>query len=177
MDTFTGTAIAVHAVAASLVVLLGPVNIFRRRKDSAHKAIGRSWVVSMYFVCVSGMCIYTLTGGFTIFHALAIFTFCTTTFGVYNIRRGRVRAHIGNMVGSYIGSLVAGAYAAIVPERAIPQLAVNNPAVLWTAVGGVVLAATCWVAFVLARFGRTAVPDPVPVGDGEAPRGQASTAA
>lgn len=154
MGTFTATAIAIHATAASLVILLGPVQIARRRKDAAHKAIGRSWVVCMYLVCVSGMFIYTLTGGFTVFHALAIFTFGTTTLGVINIRRGRVRAHIGNMVGSYLGAVVAGVFAALVPSREIPQLAVHSPAVLWSAVAAIVVAATAWVIFVLARFGR-----------------------
>lgn len=154
MGTFTATAIAIHATAASLVILLGPVQIARRRKDAAHKAIGRSWVVCMYLVCVSGMFIYTLTGGFTVFHALAIFTFGTTTLGVINIRRGRVRAHIGNMVGSYLGAVVAGVFAALVPSREIPQLAVHSPAVLWACVAAIVLAATAWVIFVLMRFGR-----------------------
>ena len=91
--------IPIHAIAASLVILLAPVNILRRRKDRAHKALGRTWVIAMYLVCVSGMFIYTI-GGFTVFHALAIFTFATTTLGVIAIRRGNVRSHIGNRVGS-----------------------------------------------------------------------------
>ena len=156
MGTFTATAIALHAIAASLVILLGPVQIVRRRKDAAHKALGRSWVVCMYLVCVSGMFIYTLSGSFTIFHALAIFTFGTTTLGVINIRRGRVRAHVGNMVGSYIGAVVAGLFAALVPSREIPQLAADSPVVLWSIVAVIVVGATAWVAFVLTHFGRNA---------------------
>ncbi|WP_324013736.1 DUF2306 domain-containing protein [Microbacterium sp. JZ37] len=147
--------IPIHAIAASLVILLAPVNILRRRKDRAHKTLGRTWVIAMYLVCVSGMFIYTI-GGFTVFHALAIFTFATTTFGVIAIRRGNVRSHIGNMVGSWLGALAAGAFAAFVPGRFIPTLAVSDPAVLWSAVAAIVIAATAWVAFVLARFGAPA---------------------
>lgn len=146
--------IPVHAVAASFVILLAPVNILRRRKDAAHRTIGRTWVVMMYLVCVSGMFIYTLSGGFTIFHALAIFTFFTTTLGVIMIRRRQVRAHVGNMVGSWLGAIVAGGFAAFVPQRFIPSLAVEQPWLLWTVVAVIVALATAWVLFVLARVPR-----------------------
>ncbi len=154
MNAFTTVAVTVHAVAASLVILIAPINILRRRKDTAHRQLGRTWVICMYLVCVSGMFIYTITGGFTVFHALAIFTFGTTTLGVINIRRGNVRGHIGNMVGSYIGALIAGAFAAFVPGRVLPMLAIDDPALLWTGAAAVVVAATAWTIYVLLRFGR-----------------------
>lgn len=141
--------IAIHALAASGVVLLAPVQIIRRTKDRRHRWIGRSWVILMYLVCVSGMFIYTLSGSFTIFHALAIFTFGTTTVGVVAIRRGNIHRHIGMMVGSWLGALTAGAFAAIVPGREIPQLAVADPVLLWGAASAIVIAATVWVGYVL----------------------------
>lgn len=141
--------IPVHAIAASFVIVLPPVNILRARKDAAHKAIGRTWVVMMYLVCVSGMFIYSINGGFTAFHALAIFTFGTTTLGVVMIRRGNVPAHIGNMVGSWAGAVVAGAFAALVPGRYIPTLAVGSPVLFWSIIAAIVAAATVWVAVVL----------------------------
>lgn len=141
--------IAIHALAASGVVLLAPVQIIRRTKDRRHRWIGRSWVILMYLVCVSGMFIYTLSGSFTVFHALAIFTFATTTIGVIAIRRGNIRRHIGMMVGSWLGALTAGAFAAIIPSRDIPQLAVADPGLLWATVAAIVIAATAWVSYVL----------------------------
>lgn len=117
--------------------------------------IGHTRVVSMYAVCVSGMFIYTLDGAFTIFHALAIFTFATTTLGVLAIRRGLVRAHVGNMIGSWIGALFAGGFAAFVPGRYIPSLAVEQPAVLWGTIIAIVIVATVWVVLVLTRLRRT----------------------
>ncbi len=164
--------VAIHAIAASGVVLLGPVQILRRHKDRRHRIIGRSWVVLMYLVCVSGMFIYSLTGGLTIFHALAIFTFGTTTIGVIAIRRGNVRNHIGMMVGSWLGAVFAGGFAAFVPGRDIPMLAVNDPVTLWTIVVGVVAAVSGWVVWVLrflpADNGRTA-PGPRPLDAGTSP--------
>ena len=141
--------IAIHALAASGVVLLAPVQLIRRRKDRKHRWIGRSWVILMYLVCVSGMFIYTLSGSFTVFHALAIFTFGTTTIGVISIRQGKIRRHISMMVGSWLGALAAGTFAAIIPNREIPKLAVTDPNLLWAAVAVIVIAATIWVGYVL----------------------------
>lgn len=141
--------IAIHALAASGVVLLAPVQIIRRTKDRRHRWIGRSWVILMYLVCVSGMFIYTLSGSFTVFHALAIFAFGTTTVGVIAIRRGNIRRHIAMMVGSWLGALTAGTFAAIIPGREIPQLAIVDPTLLWGAVAAIVIAATVWVGYVL----------------------------
>lgn len=141
--------IAIHALVASGVVRLAPVQIIRRTKDRRHRWIGRSWVILMYLVCVSGMFIYTLSGSFTVFHALAIFTFATTTIGVIAIRRGNIRRHIAMMVGSWLGALTAGTFAAIIPSREIPQLAVVDPTLLWGAVAAIIIAATVWVSYVL----------------------------
>lgn len=143
--------IAIHALAASGVVLLAPVQLIRRTKDRKHRWIGRSWVILMYFVCISGMFIYTLSGSFTVFHALAIFTFATTTIGVISIRLGKIRRHVSMMVGSWLGALAAGTFAAIIPSRDIPQLALAEPGLLWGAVALVVIVATLWVGYVL-RF-------------------------
>lgn len=143
--------IALHATAASGVVLLAPIQIIRKKKDERHKLIGRSWVVLMYLVCVSGMFIYTLSGSFTVFHALAIFTFGTTTAGVIAIRRGKVRRHVFMMVGSWLGALTAGAFAAFVPGREIPALAVSDPGLLWTIIAVILAAVTGWAFYVL-RF-------------------------
>lgn len=144
--------IPIHAVAASFVILIGPVNFLRRRKDVAHRLLGRTFAVMMYFVCVSGLFIYE-GGGFTVFHALAIFTLITTTLGIRAILRGDVKAHRGNMIGSWAGTLAAGTFAAVVPGRAIPTLAVEDPAVFWAIVAAIIAATTLWVTAVLSPLG------------------------
>lgn len=153
--------ITLHALAASVVILLAPVQILRRTKDRAHRWIGRSWVISIWIVCATGMFIYTLTGGFTIFHALAIFTFFTTTLGVIQIRRGRVRSHMMNMIGSWIGALVAGGFAVLVPDREIPKLAVSDPVLLWSLAGAITVATGIWVIVVLRYVPRLDAVTPV----------------
>src|SRR5690625_7371888 len=56
------------------------------------------------------------------------------------IRRGNVPVHRGFMIGSYLGTLMALAFAALVPARLIPQLLNSRPliaVVTVAAVGGV----------------------------------------
>lgn len=153
----SGLVIPTHAIAASVVILLAPVNLLRRRKDRAHRIIGRTWVIAMYATCVSGMFIYSVSGGFTIFHALAIFTFFITTLGVINARRGHRLAHRANMIGGWIGALFAGGFAVSVPSRSIPHWAVADPGIFWTIVAAIIIAATTWVWFVLVYMGRSRV--------------------
>ncbi|MDR2996581.1 MAG: DUF2306 domain-containing protein [Microbacterium sp.] len=147
--------IAVHAIAASFVILIGPVQFLRRRKDARHRLLGRTFGIMMYFVCLSGMFIYSLDGGFTVFHFLAIFTFTTTTIGIIAIRRHNVRLHRGMMIGSWAGTVVAGAFAALIPGRRIPTLAVTDPALLWSIVAAVLVAATALILFALRAPRRT----------------------
>ncbi|MFC4138674.1 MULTISPECIES: DUF2306 domain-containing protein [unclassified Microbacterium] len=159
--------IAVHAIAASFVILIGPVQFLRRRKDARHRLLGRVFGIMMYFVCLSGMFIYTLDGGFTLFHFLAIFTFTTTTIGIIAIRRRNVRLHRGMMIGSWAGTVTAGAFAALIPGRRIPTLAVDDPALLWGIVAAVLVAATALILIALLAPRRA----------GTAPKGEPARAA
>lgn len=149
--------IAVHAIAASFVILIGPVQFLRRRKDARHRLLGRTFGIMMYFVCVSGMFIYSMSGGFTIFHFLAIWTFTTTTLGIIAIRRHRVRTHRALMIGSWAGTVTAGVCAALIPGRVIPTLAVTDPGLLWTIIAVVLVVATAAITAVL-RFPRARRP-------------------
>src|SRR5690625_729096 len=52
MDAFTPV-VTLHAVAATYVLLLGPLQILRRRRDLAHRIVGLSWLMAMVTVCLS----------------------------------------------------------------------------------------------------------------------------
>lgn len=132
-----------HASAALAVLLLGPVNMLRRRRDRFHRLLGRSWVALMYATCVSGLFIYD--HGVSFFHVLAVFTLCTVSLGVWRIRRGDRRGHAGSMIGSYAGTLIAFAFAALLPDRFIQQTATTHPAGLLAYTGGLVLALLVWL--------------------------------
>jgi len=120
--------IATHAVAATLAMVLGAVNLLRRRRgDLPHRIIGRTWIGAMYFTAVSSFWIQEIRpGNFSWIHALSVLTIVTLTLGLWNARRGRVAAHAGNMIGTYLGLLGAFIGVVVVPARLIPQTFQQN---------------------------------------------------
>lgn len=119
--------IAAHVIAALYVLVLGPLNIFRRRRDRTHRIIGYTWVLGIYFVCLSSFWIVS-DGHFSWLHGLSAFTLVTVTLGLVSAIRRNIVAHRANMIGSYIGTAVAFVFAAVVPGRAIPHLLADDPA-------------------------------------------------
>lgn len=145
-------AVVIHASAAFLVLIIGPVNIFRPRRDAVHRVLGRTWVGLMYLTCASSF-FFGLDDGFTFLHGLSVFTTVSVTLGVWMIARGNKRGHIGNMVGSYIGTFIAFGFAAFVPTRLIWTTAVTNPVALAAFAAVLVLIAGAWFAVLRARLG------------------------
>lgn len=141
--------IATHAVAASYVLLLGPVNILRRRRDRAHRVIGYSWAAMMVVTCLTSFGIFH--GGVSWLHGLSAFTLFSVASGVWAITRGNRPAHRYNMVGSYVGTAIAFGFAAFVPDRRLSQLAHSDP--LSLLVVAAIIVATA-VSFALLIVGR-----------------------
>lgn len=144
MDAWTPL-IAAHVIAACYVLALGPVNIFRRRRDRMHKIIGFTWVTAIVTTCVLSFWIMD-EGHFTWLHGLSTFTLITVSLGVFSAVRGNIPAHRGNMIGSYLGTLTAFGFAAAAPGRRLPELVSTEPA---TVVFAVVLILATTAAFVL----------------------------
>lgn len=122
--------IATHAFAALTSLLLGGWQLFLSPKGSeVHRLVGRAWVVLMLYVSISSFWITELRPGhFSFLHILSVVTIITVTLGVIEARRGRLRSHVGNMCGSWIGLGVAFGFAVAVPVRRIPQFVITRPA-------------------------------------------------
>lgn len=116
-----------HAIAALYVLALGPINIFRPRRDRTHRIIGYTWVLCMYSVCVSSFWIVT-EGHLTWLHGLAALTIVSISVGLVAAVRRDVKTHRANMIGSYIGIAIAFGFAAFAPGRAVPRLRADDPA-------------------------------------------------
>jgi uncharacterized membrane protein len=115
-----------HVVAALSALLIAPINLVRRRRDRTHRRLGYAWVAAMYYVCLSSFGIVS-DGHYSWLHGLSALTLVTVTLGVLAARQRNIRAHIGNMVGSYLGLLIAFFFAALVPSRNIPRLLDGDP--------------------------------------------------
>jgi len=155
--------IGTHAVAATLAVVLGAANVLRRRRgDLPHRTIGWAWAVFMYFTAFSSFWIQRLRPGhFSWIHGLSVLTIVTLSLGLWNARRGRVRAHAGNMIGTYVGLWGALIGVVAVPSRLVPQTFQSS----WLAMTGltlvIVLAGLAFVAVVVRLLGRAGVPESV----------------
>lgn len=147
--------VVAHVIAALYVLVLGPLNIFRRRRDRTHRIIGYTWVAAMYFVCVSSFWIVT-DGHFSWLHGLSAFTIITVTLGLVSAIRRNIVAHRANMIGSYIGIGIAFVFAATAPGRAIPQLLADDPAT--AVVIGTLVLLTAGGLYLAVRPGARKVP-------------------
>jgi uncharacterized membrane protein len=136
--------IATHAFAALTSLLLGGWQLFLSPKGTqVHRIVGRVWVALMLYVSISSFWITELRPGhFSFLHILSVVTLTTVTLGVIQARRGRIRSHLGNMRGSWIGLCFAFVFAVAVPVRLIPQFIVTEPAGAAAAAAVVVITTT-----------------------------------
>lgn len=143
--------LASHVIAALFVLVIGPVQILRRRRDRIHRTMGYLWVAAMYYVCFSSFWIVS-DGHFSWLHGLSAFTIVTVTLGLVSAIRGDIKSHLANMVGSYIGIAVAFIFAVSVPGRLIPRLLEEDAPTAVYVAGLVVLSVA--VIFVSLRRGE-----------------------
>lgn len=150
--------IIIHAVTASLSLLLGAFQLLRPKKgDRFHRMVGRTWVVCMYSVCLSSFFIQGVQNGFSWLHALSLFTIMTVSLGLYSAIKGNIAAHKANMIGSYFGSVGAFVGVIAVPTRRIPQLAVHQTPLFFLFVSLLVVSVAlflCGLYFLAGRRNR-----------------------
>lgn len=146
MDALTPV-ITLHAVSALVVLLLGPLQILRRRRDRAHRILGGVWAAAMVVTCLSSFGM--IDDGLSWLHGLSVWTLVCLAAAIVGIRSGSVEVHRGFMVGSYLGTLIAFAFAALVPVRLIPQLLRSEPLIVAVTVLAVAAALTVLVVTVV----------------------------
>lgn len=144
--------IASHAVAASLALVLGPVQLLRRVKgDPLHVVVGRVWAVLMLYVAASSFLFGDWTSALDIFlRALAVWTLISVVMAVVRVRQGNVTSHRGFMTGTYFGLVGAFVGVVAVRSRLVPSWFVAHPwpmslaAVAVVAVAGFVVAGAAY---------------------------------
>jgi uncharacterized membrane protein len=134
-----------HVLAAIPALLLGPVALWRRRRDALHRALGRAWVAAMAALALTGLAIpsegLAILGPFGPIHALSLATLWGLWLGVVHARAGRIAAHRDQMRWMYLGALaIAGAFT-LTPERRLNAVLFGDtPHLAWAALALVVAA-------------------------------------
>jgi len=115
-------AIWIHLATVIPAVPLGAWVLWRRRKgDRLHRIAGRLWVVLMLVTAIDSFWIRTLTGTIGPIHIFSVITLWALPRAIWHARHGRIEQHLRGMRGTYIGLIVAGAFA-MAPGRMLWSL-------------------------------------------------------
>ena len=111
--------IPLHIATELTAFCLGITVLALPKGTPVHKALGRSWAALMVIGALSSFWIYEIRPGqFSLIHLLSIWTLISLAAAIFFIRRGNRRAHIGFMIGTFLGALGAGG-ATLIPGRLI----------------------------------------------------------
>ena len=117
--------IQLHALAAFLALFIGAVQLFRKKGDAPHRALGKVWVALMAMVALSSFFIWTirLWGPFSPIHLLSIFTLVMLWRGVSYARRKQIERHRWTMQLTYGLALIVTGLFTFYPGRIMNRVA------------------------------------------------------
>ncbi len=135
-----GLVTRLHVLSAVPAVLLGPVTLYRPRRDRVHRRLGRIWVASMAALALTGLAIpsgeLALVGRFGPIHALSLYTLAMLALAVADARAGRIASHRARMRGLFFGAVGAAGVFTLVPGRTLNRVAFpDTPEAGWLAIG------------------------------------------
>lgn len=118
--------IQVHAISATISVLLGPFVILRKRRDQFHKIAGYVWVITMLSVAISALFIpsfgLAIVGHFGPIHLFVVLTLTSLWKGMAAIFRGDITGHRAWMRGLYWNGLLIAGLVNFLPDRMTNRL-------------------------------------------------------
>ncbi len=141
--------IQLHIAAALPALVLGPIALFRARRDRLHRLAGYAWAVAMLVLAGTGLFIrggFAVVGGFGPIHLLSLITIWWVIAGIGHARRGDIAAHRATMQGLWFGAMGLAGLFTLMPGRVMNHALLGGaPAAGYGAVGaGLVLLAVLW---------------------------------
>jgi uncharacterized membrane protein len=99
--------IQIHALAALIALIIGPLALYRKRRDLVHKIVGYTWIIAMLITAISSFWIssFGIIGPFSPIHLLSIWTFIVVVRAINFARLGKVKAHSEMLRWLYWGGL------------------------------------------------------------------------
>lgn len=117
--------IQAHAIGAMLALVLGPVALYRSRRDIWHKIIGYVWMLAMLVAVLTSFAItnFGLIGPFSPIHLLSVLALWSLGRAMSAIRAGDVVAHQRFLRNLYWrGVIVAGLFNFLPSGRMVNQI-------------------------------------------------------
>jgi len=116
--------IQIHAAAAIVAMILGPLSIFRRRRDRLHKIVGYVWISAMLVAATSALFIaeLRLIGRFSPIHLLTLLVFWSVWRAITLVRAGNFTGHSRAMKSLYVQALGIAGLFTLLPGRIISDV-------------------------------------------------------
>lgn len=143
--------IQVHVIAAMLALILGPVALYRTRRDTVHKVIGYVWMLAVLVTAISSFAItnFGVIGPVSPIHALSVLALWSLWRGVTTIRAGHIAAHRSTLRNLYWrGLMIAGLFNFLPSGRMVNRIVFpDTPQYGWWVIGlglGAILVHAIW---------------------------------
>lgn len=117
-----------HAGAAMLSLALGPVALYRRRRDRLHKAAGYAWITAMAATSLSSFGLHSIrwVGPFGPIHVLSVVTLVALVLGLRAAIRRDIRRHRAIMQKLWYSGLLLAAIFTLSPGRVMNRVLVGG---------------------------------------------------
>ena len=108
-----------HALAATIAVLIGPIALYRKRRDRLHKIVGYIWITAMLIVATTAFFIHSFAviGPFSPIHGFAILTYWSIYTAMRHVFAGRIHEHQLALRNLYWFGLIIAGLANFLPGR------------------------------------------------------------
>lgn len=119
--------VQVHAYCALTALLLGAVQLSRRKGTTQHRVLGYVWVTLMVVIAVSSFGIHEINHwrGFSAIHLLSVLTLVTVPLALLAARRGDIASHKRNMLILFWSALVLAGLFTLMPGRILYRVLVG----------------------------------------------------
>lgn len=143
-----------HVIAALIAVVLGPLVLLRRSRDSWHKRLGYVWVVAMGLTALTtfGMWAEIGPGPISPIHALSVFTLWALWKGVRAARARNIATHQKEMRSLYFWAMGIAGLFTFLPGRRMNIAVFGEPSLAGFALmAGLIGVGLAWYAYLAQR--------------------------
>jgi uncharacterized membrane protein len=147
---FATLTLQIHICAATLALVLGPVALWRKRRDRLHKVVGYVWVTGMATTALSSFLIPSTFSpvGIGPIHALSVYGLWGLYVAMRAIYRRDIKLHKEVMENVYVRGLALAGAVNFLPGRTIQKSLLPDAPML----GYVIIALVFAWAFLPARI-------------------------
>ena len=124
--------VQVHIIAAVLALILGPLALYRRRRDRTHKVVGYIWITVMTVLAVGSFLIpsHFTPIGIGPLHGFAVLTLWSLWAGISAAIAHDIARHEAILRSLYSnGLIIAGAFT-FLPGRTLNRMLFGEPSQL-----------------------------------------------